>query len=81
MIQVAMTPAQFDAAALKLKNEQGLVLSGSQGTLSKDGVTATYRYDGATLSVTILKKPMFVTVNYCESQLVQWLDLGAATVA
>jgi hypothetical protein len=81
MIQVAMTPAQFEAAADKLKSNYGLVLSGSQGTLSKSGVTATYAYDGAELMVNILKKPFLVTTNYCESQLVKWLDLTAPSVS
>jgi hypothetical protein len=80
MIQVRMTPEQFEAAAAKLKSEQGLVISGSQGTLSKSGVTASYTYDGVTLAVNILKKPPLVWNNYCESRLVKWLDLTQPTV-
>jgi len=72
-----MSPEQFEAAGLKLKTQYGLLLAGSKGTLSKSGVTASYAYDGATLVVNILKKPMLFSINFCESQLVKWLDLTA----
>ena len=80
MIQVAMTPAQFEAAGLKLKQQYGLLLQGSKGTLSKSGVTASYAYDGASLEVSILKKPLLFSINFCEAQLVKWLDLAAPSV-
>jgi hypothetical protein len=73
MIQVAMTPAQFDAKRDELLAEQGINLVGMQGSISKSGVGATYTYDGATLKVVITKKPFLVSESYCENKLLEWL--------
>ena len=76
MIQIAMTPDEFAKAGAELQAKQGIALTGNQGTLSKMGVTAGYKYDGAHLTINILEKPFFVTEDYCEAELKKFL--GAA---
>ena len=69
MIQIVMTPEEFATKAGKLAKEQGLAMTGNEGTVSKMGVTAAYKYADGMLSVSILEKPFFVTEEYCESEL------------
>ena len=60
MISIPLTPDQFAA------------LTGDEGTITKMGVTASYRYADAHLQVAILEKPFFVTTEYCEEQIKAW---------
>ncbi len=73
MIRISMTPEAFAAKAAQLKNEQGIELSGQEGTIAKDGVTASYSFDGKTLLVSVLHKPMFYPMATVESKLTAWL--------
>ena len=73
MIQIPMTPDQFAQAGKTLEAKQGITLTGNEGTLSKMGVTAAYKYDGAHLAITVLEKPFFVTEEYCEGELKKFL--------
>ena len=63
-------------AAKKLE-EQGITLAGTEGKITKMGVTAGYQYAEGLLRVTILDKPFFVTTEYCEEQLKGWLGSHA----
>lgn len=73
MIEIAMTPQMFAAKAAQLKAEEGIDLTVNAGTVEKSGVKASYTYDGATLTVTILSKPWLVTTGYCENKMLAWL--------
>jgi hypothetical protein len=73
MIQIPLTEAEFAATAAKLEKEQGIALTGTEGKITKMGVTAGYQYADGLLRVTILDKPFFVTTDYCEDQLKAWL--------
>ena len=75
MIQIAMTPDQFAHAGQQLQSKQGITLTGNEGTISKMGVTAGYKYDGAHLTVNVLEKPFFVTEEYCEGELKKFLGV------
>jgi hypothetical protein len=71
-MQVKMTQGEFDAVAARLKS-QGIDLSGPTGTIEKMGVKAGYAYDGETLTVEVMEKPVFVTREYVEEKLKEWL--------
>ncbi len=73
MIHIPMTPDQFARAGQELQAKQGIALTGNEGTLTKMGVTAAYKYDGAHLTVNITDKPFFVTEEYCEAELKKFL--------
>lgn len=76
MVTAKMTRDEFNAKAAQLKAEQGIVLSGDKGEVSKDGVTVDYEFDGAEFTATIKHKPMLVTLGYCETQLRHWLGVS-----
>lgn len=69
MIQIPLTPEQFDTTARLLTEKQGITLDGPEGKITKMGVTAGYQYADGLLRITILDKPFFVTTEYCEEQL------------
>ncbi len=77
MIQIPLTDEQFATTAKKLEEEQGIALTGTEGKITKMGVTAGYQYAEGLLRVTILDKPFFVTTEYCEEQLKGWLGSHA----
>ncbi len=72
-MQVKMTQGEFDAVAARLKSSQGIELSGPTGTIEKMGLKARYSHDGETLTVEVLEKPSFVTREYVEEKLKEWL--------
>ena len=69
-----MTPGQFASAGRELQAKHGVTLAGNEGTLSRMGVTAAYKYDGAQLSVNILEKPFFMSEDFCESEIKKFLS-------
>ena len=77
MISISLSPEEFTAKSHKLAAEQGIHLTGDEGTIAKSGVKAQYKYADGELHVTILEKPFFVSTQFCEDQLRQWLDRGS----
>ncbi len=80
MITLPLNSMQYSALASRINQEQGVVIVGRSGTISKYGVTASYTYDGTNLVVTITKKPMFMTTAFCESKLLAYLTGRAPQV-
>ena len=77
MIEVPLTEAQFASAAKRLR-DYGVDLSGSSGTLSRDGVTARYLYANEKLTIEVLNKPFFLPLTVIESQLRGYIQKGLA---
>ena len=73
MIQIPLTPDEFTATAARLQEQHKIEIVGEQGTIEKFGVKADYVYSHGNLSVTILDKPFFLSVEQCEKQLRGWL--------
>lgn len=73
MIQLTLTPEEFATKSVQLEQQQGIALTGNEGKITKMGVTAGYQYAEGVLKITILDKPFFVTTDYCEEQLNNWL--------
>jgi len=78
MIQIPLTEAEFAETTVRLEQQQGITLTGTEGKITKMGVTAGYQYADGLLRITILDKPFFVTTDYCEEQLKSWLASNAA---
>ena len=72
MVSIPLTPEEFAAVAIKA-TEQDIDLSGTEGKITKMGVTAGWQYAEGMLRVTILEKPFFVSTEYCEEQLTKAL--------
>jgi hypothetical protein len=82
MIEVPLTEAQF-AEATKRLQQNGIQLTGPSGTLSKQGITASYDYSNGIMRITIIKKPMLVPESFIESQLKSYIaqNLGTSEVS
>jgi len=76
MITVALTRDVFNAKAAQLKAEQGIVLTGDYGVVTKDGVTIKYGFNGSEFTGEVLDKPHLVTASYCESRMRKWLGVS-----
>lgn len=77
MIRVPMSEAQFAAATRRLA-ENGIELSGREGTLTKDGITGTYTYDGEALSIDITDRPFFLPLSMIEQRLEAYFEQSVA---
>lgn len=77
MIELPMTEAQFAAAGDRLKRH-GLDLSGPSGTLTKEGITASYVYGDGLLRITIHNKPFFIPESLIEGRLKAYVEKDMA---
>ena len=77
MIEVPMTEAQFATATTRLR-QNGIELTGSTGTLSKDGITASYEHAEGRLRVNILEKPFLLPESLIEGRLKAYLEQSLA---
>jgi hypothetical protein len=73
-MQIPISPDDLAAAAARLQQRQGIVLTLPEGKIAQMGVTAAYRYADGVLTVDILEKPFFVSTAYCEEQLKSFLS-------
>ena len=77
MIEVPMSEAQFATATRRLATN-GIQLTGSSGTLSKDGITARYEHANDLLRITILDKPFLLPESLIEGRLRAYLEQSLA---
>ncbi len=69
MIQIPLSPEEFETKAAALAAKHGINFPGREGTIDKFGVTAGYVYEDGVLKITILDKPFFLTTESVENQL------------
>ena len=79
MIELPMTDDQFAAATRRLA-QNGITLTGPAGTISKDGVTATYEHAAGLLRITILEKPFLFPESLVEGRLKAYLEQSLGTL-
>ena len=77
MIEVPMTEDQFAAATRRLA-DNGIQLAGREGTLTKDGVTARYAFDGVKLAIEIVDRPFLLPLSMIEGRLKAYLEQSLA---
>jgi hypothetical protein len=77
VIEIPMSETQFAAATQRLK-ANGIALEGRSGTLTKDGVTARYRYETGKLAVEIVDRPALLPLSLIEGRLRAYLDQSVA---
>ena len=73
MIQIPLTPEEFNAKAALLSRRQGIDVRGTEGIIEKMGVKASYLYRDGLLNITLIQKPAFLSEEICEKQLRAWL--------
>jgi len=69
LIQIPLTPEQFQSKAAQIATQQGINLIGSSGTIEKMGVKADWIYEDGVLTITIVDKPAFLPTSMVEEQL------------
>ncbi|MDE1161537.1 MAG: hypothetical protein PW792_06270 [Acidobacteriaceae bacterium] len=72
-----MTEEQFAAASRRLASN-GIELTGREGQLTKDGITATYTFDGEKLSIDVTDRPFFLPLSMIEQKLTAYLEQSLA---
>jgi hypothetical protein len=77
MIEIAMSDDQFASAVIRLR-KNGIELDGPSGTLTKDGVTASYRHAAGKLRVEIVDRPTLLPLSLIESKLLSYLEQSVA---
>ena len=77
MIQVRMTPTEFAKRAAELNEKFGLTLTDPAGQITRDGVTAGYTHYNNILTIHIVDKPVFISTEYCEQKVEEWLGFEA----
>jgi hypothetical protein len=78
MVEVPMTDEQFASASLRLR-EHGMELNGPSGTLTKEGITATYQHADGKLTIEIVKRPFFLPLSLIESKLKAAIEQSLAS--
>jgi len=72
-----MSEAQFAAVTQRLRTN-GIELTGTTGTLNKDGVTAKYSYGAGKLAVEIVDRPSLLPLSLIEGKLQSYLEQSVA---
>jgi hypothetical protein len=72
MIQIQMAPEQFDAKKAELAADYGVEIDANSGQVSHDGATVGYMYDGTVLTLTVIRKPFFISMATAEDELHAW---------
>lgn len=77
MIQVPMSDSQFVSATERLR-ANGIYLNGPAGTLTKDGITASYTHADGKLTVEIIDRPSLLPLSLIEAKLQSYLEQSVA---
>jgi len=72
-----MSDHQFAAVSKRLSSN-GIDLTGSSGTLTKDGVTAKYTHANGNFTVEIIDKPSLLPLSLIETKLQVYLEQSVA---
>ena len=72
-----MSASQFASAAERLRTN-GIDLTGTEGTLTKDGITAKYTHADGKLTVEIVDKPSYYPLSLVEAKLQSYLEQSVA---
>jgi hypothetical protein len=73
LINIPLTPSQFEAKKSQLQSQHGIALSGTEGHESAEGYGVDYKYDGVDLQVTVTDTPRFVPKAFAEHRIAGWL--------
>lgn len=69
-----LTPTQFNALRAKLLLQGIQLPSDSQGVLSFKGIELKYNYDGAKLTLSVLKKPFLIAESLIWGEVDKWVQ-------
>lgn len=66
-------PSQFDSLRSRLMQLGVTLPSGTDGVIAHSGIELKYHYDGATLTISILKKPFILSSSLVWSKVEEWI--------
>ena len=69
-----LTPTQFNALRAKLLLQGIQLPSDSQGVLSFKGIELKYNYDGAKLTLSVLKTPFLIAESLIWGEVDKWVQ-------
>jgi len=73
MIEIPLTPEEFETRARRLAAQQGIEITLPSGVIEKMGVKASYLYEQGVLTVKVLEKPFFLSDEMVEKQIRAWI--------
>jgi hypothetical protein len=72
---VNVTPDAFECMKKQLQDYGIVVPPGNEGTLSGEGVTGSFKWDGKSfLTITIKEKPLFVSCDTADKRITTFVD-------
>lgn len=71
--QFTITPDQMAGFRQQATSQGILVPASNSGTVTHDGVSIGYAFDGTTLTLTILSKPFFIPASVIFGELAPYL--------
>ena len=72
-----MSDAQYAAATVRLR-ANGIDLTGTSGTITKDGITASYLHAAGKLTIEIIDRPSLLPLSLIEAKLQSYLEQSVA---
>ena len=74
-MQINITPVKLAEAAQQVSAKVGHPVDLTAGTLSHDGATVKYSYDGVgVLTIDVLSKPFYLSEGFVERQISGWFS-------
>jgi hypothetical protein len=72
-IQIPLTQEQYKEKVAQLET-LGVHLTGTQGAISKEGVTVNYAYDGHQVVLNVVHKPFALPMSVVEGKIKEWFN-------
>lgn len=69
-----LIPSQFDALRSKLLTMGVTLPSGSDGLISYSNIDLKYHYDGAKLTLSVVKKPFLIAESLIWEKVGEWIN-------
>jgi hypothetical protein len=58
-VTIAMTQVQFDANAVRLKQQSGIEVGGKSGQIVQNGAIVHWQFDGANVTASVMRIPPY----------------------
>lgn len=71
-ITIPLTQAQFDACAARMRETEGVTISGKAGQIAKHGAVVQWRYDGTNVTASVLYRRPYDTLATVQALVQQW---------
>jgi hypothetical protein len=73
MIQLPIDKTHYEEIAAQIWQQYGVEIAAPNGVIEKNGISATYSYDGTMFTATVTHAPFPLSEKYCETRIQEWL--------